>query len=342
MSTTSHSATAVATILLLAACAAPSPTPAPEMATSFAAAGDRPVVAHDAAIGYLLSGALITDGEALHLYPVAFSTEAGQSPSVLHLVSTDGGHTWSGDRELPSLLDGETLGLDGNGPIPSAGLRTAEGRWLLYGGGRLAGTDRPVIWRAEAPSPDGPWELDPRPVLEPSEDGWDDLVTDHPSVVETGEGFVMAYGGATRTDRNRNRIGFAVSDDGRSWTRIAVSLPGGDDADALGPNACGIDARSIFEPHLVPLDDGYGLLWGAMLEGTDRMVVGAATGTDGRSWTCAADGPVVGPDDLPGAPDLHSFVVAAAEGRPLVLVEALLTGGEGSDLWLLLPTADSG
>jgi hypothetical protein len=98
----------------------------------------------------------------------------------------------------------------------------------------------------------------------------------------------------------------------------------------------------MFEPHLVPLEDGYGLIWGAMLEGTDRMVVGAATSADGRSWRCAADGPVVVPDHLPGAPDLHSFVVVAVEGRPLMLVEALLSGAEGSDLWLLRPTAEPG
>ncbi|MFN2417827.1 MAG: hypothetical protein ABR593_02750, partial [Candidatus Limnocylindria bacterium] len=49
--------------------------------------------------------------------------------------------------------------------------------------------------------------------------------------------------------------GAAVAQDGITWTRITGSLAGADDPDALGPSACGIDARSMVEPHLLSAED---------------------------------------------------------------------------------------
>jgi hypothetical protein len=72
------------------------------------------------------------------------------------------------------------------------------------------------------------------------------------------------------------------------------------------------------------------------------MVIGAATSSDGRVWACAGDGPAVEPEDIPGGPDLHSFVVTAVDGAPLLLVEALLADTPGSDLWLLTTGDDPG
>lgn len=209
-----------------------------------------------------------------------------------------------------------------------------DGTWLLYGGARRAGSDAPIVWRATAPGPEGPWTMHPEPVLEPSGDGWDSAITDHPSVLRTDDGYLMAYGGASGARPNRNRIGFARSSDGVTWARVPAELAGADDGDALGPVACGLDARTMFEPELARTDDGLRLHFGAMVE--DDMFIGAAHSTDGRTWSCAADGALLAPADF-GGPGigLHSYVFVRDDPDGMLLVEVLSEGA--SDLWRVLP-----
>jgi hypothetical protein len=61
------------------------------------------------------------------------------------------------------------------------------------------------------------------------------------------------------------------------------------------------------------------------------MQILAATSSDGVDWTCAA-ADVLGSDDFPGAPDLHSFVAVEDDDASLLLVEVL--GEASSTLWL--------
>jgi hypothetical protein len=176
--------------------------------------------------------------------------------------------------------------------------------------------------------------MHPEPVLTPSADGWDSAITDHPSVLRSDNGYLMSYGGAGGAQPNRNRIGLARSPDGITWTRQTAMLPEADDADALGPVGCGIDARTMFEPELIKLDEGLRLLFGAMVG--DDMVIGAADSADGRTWACAADGPLLEPADFGGpGTGLHSYVVVRDAPAGTMLVEVLSNGA--SDLWLVLP-----
>ena len=327
--------------MLLAGCAgtvaAPSPsvlTPAPTPAPlALAPSGSGPIISHEALdVGFILGAAGIEVDGVSHLWAVAFATEEGVPPELVHLMSPDG-RTWAADPE-PVQLDAAVLGINAIGPVPSSVLVDADGTWLLYGGARLAGSDAPIIWRATAPGPDGPWAMHPEPVLTPSADGWDSAITDHPSVLRTDDGYLMAYGGASGAQPNRNRIGLARSSDGITWTRQAATLPEADDAEALGPAACGIDARTMFEPELVRLDDGLRLLFGAMVG--DDMLIGAADRIDDRTWTCAADGPLLEPADFGGSgTGLHSYVVVRDAPAGTILVEVLSDGA--SDLWLVLP-----
>lgn len=294
--------------------------------------GDGPVIVpEDFGAAYLLPGAAVKQDGTYHLYPVAFDADPSQPPRVLHLTSEDG-TTWTGDADA-SVLDDLALELDDIGAVPSSAFIDADGTWVMYGGARQPGGSQPIIWRATAPGPDGPWIAHPDPVLEPSDGGWDGRITDHPTVIPTDSGYLMAYGGASHDHPNRGRIGLATSADGITWTRIAGALAGADDDQAFGPSACGIDARSMIEPHLLAADGGHRLIFGAMVTGSDDvMQVGAASSGDGLEWTCSPNEPIFGPEHFPLSPSLHSFVAFNDETSTTMLVEVL---GDGrSDLWL--------
>ena len=320
------------------ACQAPAPSssaqPSPfaEPPLTFDVIDDEPALdPTDFGAAYLLPGAAIVEAGTHHLYPVAFYADPAQQPRVLRLTSDDG-VTWEGDADA-SVLEDFAMDLADPGPVPSSAFADADGTWTMYGGGRLPTADRSIIWRATAPGPDGPWTADPEPVLEPSRDGWDSGITDHPSVHATDEGYLMAYGGADRAQPNRNRIGIATSDDGISWTRQPATLGGADDGDALGPQACGVDARTMFEPHLVTTHDGVLLTFGVMVDvPDDEMQILGATSADGTDWTCVAHEALIDSADFPLSPDLHSFVTFGDGGNTTMLIEVLRN--ETSELWL--------
>lgn len=327
----------VACFVAVVACQAPvsdeeTAEPTPDAPLDFAIVGDGPVIEpeqFDAA--YLLPGAAVAHDGVYHLYPVAFQADPAEAPRVLHLTSDDG-TSWDGDPDA-SVLGDFALALDDIGAVPSSAFVDADGTWVMYGGGRLPDGSQPIIWRATAPGPDGPWAAHPEAVLEPSDGEWDGRIADHPSVIPTGTGYLMAYGGASQAQPNRGRIGLATSDDGISWTRVAASLEGADDDEALGPSACGIDARSMVEPHLLSADDAHRLVFGAMVTDTDNvMQVGSATTGDGLDWTCSPNEPIVTPEEFPLAPSLHSFVVFDDGDASTMLVEVL--GNARSDIWL--------
>jgi hypothetical protein len=309
----------------------PEPSEAP---ITFSAVGDAPVIEpDDYGAAYLLPGAAVVHESTYHLYPVAFYEDVAEAPRVLHLTAADG-ESWTGDPAV-SVLDDFEIELDDTGAIPSSAFVADDGTWVMYGGGRLPGGTDTVVWRATAPGPDGPWTAHPDPFLEPDGEGWDGAITDHPGVIATEDGYLMGYGGASIGSPNRNRIGFATSTDGVTWTRVAATLDGADDDQALGPSACGVEARTMFEPHLIATDHGFSLFFGVMLEGVDdAMQILAAESSDGVHWTCPLGSDALASDDFAGAPGLHSFVAVEDEGATLLLVEVL--GDASSTLWLAL------
>ena len=126
---------------------------------------------------------------------------------------------------------------------------------------------------------------------------------------------------------------FATSIDGVTWTKAVATLDGADDDQALGPGACGVEARTRFEPHVLATADGHLLMFGVMGEGRAApMQILAATSPDGVDWTRAPGDGALASEDSPGAPAIHSFVALEDDGVPLMLVEVL--GDASSALWL--------
>lgn len=325
----------VCLVPVVACQASPAAVPSPEPSNApitFSVIGDAPVIdPADYGAAYLLPGAAVVHEDTYHLYPVAFSADPAEEPRVLHLTSEDG-VSWTGDPSA-SVFEEFEIDLDDIGAVPSSAFVAEDGTWVMYGGGRLPGGTDPIVWRATAPGPDGPWSAHPDPLLEPDGENWDSAITDHPGVIPTDDGYLMGYGGASIGSPNRNRIGFATSIDGVSWTRVEATLDGADDDQALGPSACGVEARTMFEPHLLATDGGFLLVFGIMLaDEDDAMQILAAESSDGLQWTCTPGGDALDSHDFPGAPGLHSFVALEDGSTPMVLVEVL--GDASSTLWL--------
>ena len=317
----------IALVLMAAGCSTGAASRAPSASTPSL---PEIVVPHGAVDAeYVLPAAAIEVDGNVHLWVVAFTEDEG--PRVAHLTSANG-REWQGGTS-DSAFDDEP-GFDANGPVPSSVLIDADGTWRMFGGGRLADST-PVLWTATAPGPNGPWTLGDEPVLQPEGSGWDGLITDHPSVVATDDGYLLAYGGAGSPDSNRNRIGLARSDDAVRWERVTATLAGADDEQALGPAACGIDARTMVEPELRATEAGLRLDFGLIGIGEDEMVIGSAESADGSSWTCVADGPVFEAPDVDGTRNLHSYLALTLGGREYFLVELLAPDSESSDVWLV-------
>ena len=138
-------------VMFLAGCAGTVVTPSPSVATpspspeplAIAPVGSGPAIRHaELDAGFVLGAAAAHVAGVSHLWAVAFRTDPGIPPDLIHLTSNDG-TTWEAGPE-PVRLDGTALGINDIGPIPSSVLVDGDGTWLLYGGARRAGSDAPT------------------------------------------------------------------------------------------------------------------------------------------------------------------------------------------------------
>ena len=215
-------------VIALAGCAGPAASQAPPSASAseapampsvtFAFTGDEPVVTrtltgHDES--YLNPGAVIDDGGRLHMYANVFSQWPGHMVFP-HLVSDDG-LTWTKADSSPAFTSDDIPYLD-HGADVSAGYVAADGTWVLIFE-TVEVSDPWVLGRATAPGPDGPWTVDPEPILTPGPDGsFDAGGLQWPSVVQTADGYLMYFTAIDRRGGSAS-IGMATSDDGLAWAK---------------------------------------------------------------------------------------------------------------------------
>ena len=308
--------------LALAGCT-PAATPSRAMFAGIQLISDAPVVAasglgDDGAV--LPSAYFVADG-VQHAYLVGFGDARGDQ-RVFHASSPDG-LAWAIDPADPF----ENLGLDLSPPGPIAGsvLQADDGSWLMY----LWGVPAParfgaVIFRATADSPAGPWVADPEPVLPLGARGaWDDFGVDFPAVTRTDDGYLMLYGAANSANRETSSIGLATSVDGVTWVKDGANP-------VIRPDHCGDpDARYAAGPRLLEPANYPNLLLFDVGRG-----IRIATSTDAREWTCASAEPIVTAADVPGSEGIHTIAATMVDGEISVLVESLIGGSGGSELWL--------
>jgi hypothetical protein len=183
---------------------------APSLSFAFEAA---PVVTREQAgieEQYINPGAVIDDGESLHMFANLFTAWPGRV-SVSHLVSRDG-VAWELAQPEP-VLTSEDVPFTHSGADVSTGFIASDGSWVLVF--ETVESARPwVLGRATAPGPEGPWTVDPAPILEPGRAGdWDAGGLNWPSVVATDDGWAMYYTGLDRPF-GKGAIGRATSPDG--------------------------------------------------------------------------------------------------------------------------------
>ncbi len=253
----------------------------------FAFDGSAPLVSTEllhSTQAFVNPGAVIRDGGTLHMFANAFTAWPGHV-DFYHLTSTDG-VTWTPASADP-VFTSDDVPYAAPGADVSTGFVTADGTWVLVLGS-VNSIEPWAIGRATAPGPDGPWTVDPKPMLSAGPTGaWDAGGLSWPSVVATADGWAMYYTGHTTTGVGGDEaIGMATSADGKTWTKRDQPVLSASAKWELG----GLD-----RPRVAVTPNGFAMVYsGRQL--TDR---GLAWSTDGVAWTRAADQPVITQDSFP-------------------------------------------
>jgi hypothetical protein len=200
-----------------------------------------------------------------------------------HLVSEDGA-TWTKAESSPAFTSDDIPWLD-NGADVSAGYVAADGTWVLIFE-TVEVSDPWVLGRATAPGPDGPWTVDPGPILTPGASGsFDAGGLQWPSVVRTDDGYRMYF---TVIDRlgGQGSIGMATSPDGLTWSKH--------DGPVLTPEL-DWERGQVDRPRVAVTPQGLAMVYaGGRL--TDR---GLAWSEDGTTWQRDGELPVITRETFP-------------------------------------------
>lgn len=231
---------------------------------------------------YINPGAVIEEDGTLHMFANVFTAWPGRV-LVPHLTSTDG-VSWTLASPEP-VLDSDLVPFANPGADVSTGFVTDDGTWVLV----FETVNFTAPWalgRATAAGPDGPWTVDPEPILEGGPDGsWDAGGLAWPSVVPTDDGWAMYYT-ARALARGPGVIAMATSTDGVTWTKR--------DEPVFVPEA-EWEGSGLDRPRVTTTPTGFVMLYaGAQL--TDR---GLAVSADGIEWHRDGDAPVITQEDFP-------------------------------------------
>lgn len=295
----------VAGAVLLAACGSGEPSPSapasagPESqapseagsaepmgpATRFAFASDQPTVSREMTgidEAYINPGAIIEANGLLHMFANVFTAWPGKV-KVPHLTSTDG-RAWELADTDPALTSDE-IPFNTAGADVSTGFVAADGTWVLVFE-TVSSVSPWMLGRATAPAPEGPWTVDPEPILEPGPAGSIDAGGLHwPSVVATDDGYAMYYAAFDAPNGNAV-IAMATSTDGLAWTKRNEPVLTGE---------LDWEAGRLDRPRVARTSDGYAMVYA----GSDLTDRGLAFSDDGISWTRDGELPAISRDDFP-------------------------------------------
>jgi predicted GH43/DUF377 family glycosyl hydrolase len=257
---------------------------------------------------YINPGALIDVGGMLHLFPNSFSTWPGRM-KIPHLTSADRGVTWKLDTKA-DVLDSETskrFPMADPGIDISTGFLTDDGTWVLLFE-NVSSVDSWKIYRMTASSPQGPWVVDPKPVIDVGSGAdFDAGGAQWPSVVRLGERWAAYYAGVSGPGRGKGQIGVAFSNDGVTWTKQPGPLLSATEAWEL---------HSLDRPRIVATPSGLVMLYAAL----DLNRRGLATSTDGLNWT-KVPGPSIEQKDFPLQGGSWDSAIHYADGALVYFLE---------------------
>jgi predicted GH43/DUF377 family glycosyl hydrolase len=283
-------------VLLLTACSGPSTSGRADPSESaseaqtmpsltFAFTGETPVVTRQLAghdESWMNPGAVIEHEGVLHMFGNVFSNWPGQV-AFPHLVSNDG-VAWTKADSSPAFTSDDIPYVESGADV-SAGYVTPDGTWVLVFE-TVELSDPWVLGRATAPGPDGPWTIDPEPILTPGPTGsFDSGGLQWPSVVQTDDGYLL-YFTAIEGRGGPGSIGLATSSDGLAWEKH--------DGPVLAA-ALDWERGQVDRPRVAVTPRGLAMVYaGGRL--TDR---GLAWSEDGVTWQRDGELPVITRESFP-------------------------------------------
>lgn len=211
--------------------------------------------------------------------------------TLVHAFSPDGS-TWTVDTDPVDAGDrSDLMSLRATELI-----ETDDGSWIGYFdfGRDLGdvGNHQYKFWihRGTAPSIDGPWTIDPEPVLDAGAPGsWDSGWVRNASVIRSGGEWTMFYLGSDRIvdGSGSGALGRAVSEDGIIWTKDPAPVFTADDSR--------FEDEGLNRIEVKPVDDEL-LLTYAGRTGGNRAI---AYSDDGFTWTRDQNNPILTTIEVP-------------------------------------------
>ena len=223
--------------------------------------------------------------------------------------------SWSARNQV---LNADGSGFDASGVAHPSVIKDGATYVMYYAGLDSSGTAK--IGRATAPAPSGPYTRGPSPVLDVgTASEFDATSVKDPVVVKAGAGdYRMLYTGVETLEGNRiERVGYATSSDGISWTKRGVAL--GPSLSAFASDESGVEASGM-------LIDGSTLhVW---TSGVDR-----GGRTRGHHATTAFPTPVSPQPGIPSGWATYQLGNASTTNRDFRQIARTSSGGAVT-LWL--------
>lgn len=248
---------------------------------------------------FLNPGAVVRDADGrLHAFRNSFDGFPGPTETD-RLVSDDDGVTWT---PAGPVLTTDDVPFATRTVFVMTGVVADDGTWVVYFQTYEGVSGPGHIGRASAPAPEGPWTVDPEPVLTSGPEGaWDARRLAEPQVVVEPDGtWRMWFVGFD--ERLVGAIGTATSPDGITWTKAPEPVFAG---------AQEWDTGSVGAARVVRRDDGWVMLYDIARRATNRL--GLAVSDDGLTWTPLAANPVLEAPDFDGATIWQSAMVGSGD-----------------------------
>jgi hypothetical protein len=223
--------------------------------------------------------------------------------------------SWSARNQV---LNADGSGFDANGVAHPSVIKDGATYVMYYAGLDSSGTAK--IGRATAPAPSGPYTRGPSPVLDVgTASEFDATSVKDPVVVRAGAGdYRMLYTGVETLEEKRiERVGYATSTDGISWTKRGVVA--GPSLSAYASDESGLEATGM-------LIDGATLhVWTSGVDRSGR--------TRGHHATTAFPTPVSPQPGIPSGWATYQLGNASTTNRDFRQIARTSSGGAVT-LWM--------